>query len=75
MGGVLRTAGPEAVGSGSFHSVPCGWVGQGEGRAPALSEEAEELKSRFCAETPERSPEKENQRAELEQEAEGGGGS
>lgn len=66
-------SGPEAVGIGSFHSIPCvaGWA-RGEGRAPALSEEAKELKSRFCAETPERSPEKQNQSAELEQEAEGG---
>lgn len=67
-------SGPEAVGSSSFHSIPCGWVGQGKGRAPTRSKEAKELKSRFCAETPERSPEKQNQSAELEEEAEGGGG-
>lgn len=44
--------GLEAASGGSFHSIPCGWVGQGGWTDCARLKEAKGLKSRFCAETP-----------------------
>lgn len=49
----------EAASSGSFHCIPCGWVGRGAGEGwtdCARLKEAKGLKSWFCAEIPERSP-------------------
>lgn len=50
-------SGPEAVGSGSFHSIPFGWVGQGGrtgSRSLGGSQRAQEQV--LCGETPERAP-------------------
>lgn len=44
--------GQEAANSGSFHSIPCGWVGQEGWTDCARLKEAKGLKSWFCAETP-----------------------
>lgn len=71
MGGALWTAGRRRWAADLFTASLARQGGPG-GRTGSSSEEAKELKSRFCAETPERSPEKQNQSAELEQEAEGG---